>query len=265
MVTKDYETVEYSVEANVAEVTMAQPERHNPLNDRSARELVEVFEVILDDDEVRCVLLTGSGDSFSAGGDIEEFSEKLDQRATEVFEGGKTSARLFKILSEYEKPIIAAVNGHAFGGGCGLVSACHMAYAAEDAKLGTTEIHLGIFPLTILPTLRKTLGDQKTLEMSLTGKRISATEAEEIGLVTEVTPDADTAIERAREMAETIADKSPFAVRMGLHSFHQTTDMNPAKAIDVLNAYRVLFFKSHDLNEGAKAFLEDREPNWEGY
>jgi methylglutaconyl-CoA hydratase len=257
--------VRYDIEENVAEITLDQPEKHNPLNDQATRDLVDVLETVLEDDEARAVLLTGAGESFSAGGDIGEFSERLDQRATHIFDDGEASARLFSLLAEYEKPIVAAVNGHAFGGGCGLVAACHMAYAASDAKLGTTEIHLGIFPLTILPALRTTLGDQKTLEMSLTGERMSAARAAEIGLVTEAVADADAAVERARETAREIADKSPFAVRMGLHVFHQTSDMTPEKAIDALNAYRVLFFKSHDLNEGAQAFLEDREPEWKGY
>jgi enoyl-CoA hydratase/carnithine racemase len=247
----------------VVEITLDQPAKHNPLSDAAARELTDALERAQNDDSVRVVLLTGAGESFSAGGDIEEFSEQMERRATELFEEGKASARLFKLLAGYEKPLVGAINGSAFGGGCGLVAACDLTYASDRAQFGTTEITLGLFPMVILPALRATLGDQKTLELALTGTRIDADEAADIGLVTETVADADV-LDRARETARELAGRSPLALTLGLHAFNETAGMSAERAIETLNAYRVLFYKSHDLKEGADAFLEDRDPDWKG-
>lgn len=258
-----YETVQYTLDEHVAEITLDQPEKRNPMSHTAAEELTAALRRAQADDDAHVVLLAGAGDAFSAGGDIEEFTEFRERPPTEIFEDGKATAELFQLLVGYETPIVTAVNGHAFGGGCGLVAASHLAYAADDALLGTTEITLGLFPLVILPALRATVGERHTLEMALTGKRLSAADAADIGLVTEVvTDDVRT---HAREVADTIAGWSPLATSLGLQVFHETADMPAEKAIDTLNAYRILFYTSHDLNEGARAFLEDREPEWQGY
>lgn len=259
-----YDTVQYTLEDHVATITLDQPEKHNPLSHAAATELTSVLQQAQTDDDVRVVLLTGAGTSFSAGGNIEEFTEFEERRPTEIFEEGKATAELFQLLAGYETPLVTAVNGHALGGGCGLVAASHLAYTAEDALLGTTEITLGLFPLVILPALRATIGDQQTLEMALTGERLSAAEAAEIGLVTDVVTEGDV-VEHAGDVAEMIAGWSPNATSLGLQAFYETTGMPAEKAIDTLNAYRVLFYTSHDLHEGAQAFLDDRDPDWQGY
>lgn len=258
-----YETLTYEHDSGVAEITLDQPEKHNPLSNAAALELTAALERAHDGNDTTVVVLTGAGKSFSAGGDIEEFSDQMDKRATELFNEGRASAELFQLLARYEKPIIGAINGSAFGGGCGLVAACDLAYASEGAQFGTTEITLGLFPMVILPALRTALGDQKTLELALTGRRIDADEAEDIGLVTETIADEDV-LDRARETARELAGRSPLALTLGLHAFNETTDMPAERAIETLNAYRVLFYKSHDLKEGAEAFLEDRDPEWKG-
>jgi enoyl-CoA hydratase/carnithine racemase len=259
-----YDTIQYTLEDHIAAITLDQPERHNPLSHAAATELTTAFRQAQADDDARVVLLTGAGESFSAGGNIEEFTEFQEQRPTEIFEEGKATAELFQLLAGYETPLVTAVNGHALGGGCGLVAASHLAYAAEDALLGTTEITLGLFPLVILPALRATVGDQRTLEMALTGERLSASDAANLGLVTEAVTDGDVRA-YAREVAETIAGWSPMATSLGLQAFYETADMPAEKAIDTLNTYRVLFYTSHDLHEGAQAFLDDRDPDWQGY
>lgn len=259
-----YQTIDYTVEDNLAEVVLDQPEKHNPLSKEASEELLEALERAEDDDRVHTVYLTGAGDSFSAGGDIEEFTGFETKRATEIFSEGEATADLFKRLSTYEKPVVGGINGSALGGGVGLVAACHITYASRDALFGTTEITLGLFPLVILPALRSTVGDQTALELALTGKRISADEAADIGLVTSVVSE-DSLQDQARGAAREIANWSPLATSLGLQVFQETADMPPERAIDVLNAYRVLFYKSHDLNEGARAFLENRDPQWKGY
>ena len=259
-----YETIQYVLDEHVVEITLDQPEKHNPLSHAAAKELTAALQQAETNENARVVLLTGAGDTFSAGGNIEEFTEFQEQQPTEIFEEGKATAELFQTLAGYETPLVTAVNGHALGGGCGLVAASHLAYVAEDTLLGTTEITLGLFPLVILPALRASVGDQHTLEMALTGKRLSATDAAELGLATEVVIEGEV-LAYAREVAETIAGWSPMATSLGLQAFYETTEMPAEKAIDILNAYRVLFYTSHDLHEGAQAFLNDRDPVWQGY
>lgn len=259
-----YETTQYTLEKNVAEIVLDQPEKHNPLSHIAAKELTEALHKAQADEDARVVLLTGAGGSFSAGGNIEEFTEFRERWPTKIFEEGKATAELFQLLAGYETPLVTAVNGHALGGGCGLVAASHLAYSADDALLGTTEITLGLFPLVILPALRATVGDQHTLEMALTGERLSAADAAEIGLVTEVVTDGDVRA-YARKVAKTIAGWSPMATSLGLQAFYETAGMPAEKAIDALNAYRALFYTSNDLHEGAKAFLNDHDPDWHGY
>lgn len=258
-----YGTLSIEQSDAVCVITLDNPEQHNPLSIDAARELTDALIRADGDDGTRAVVLTGAGDSFSAGGDIEEFTDQLDNPATTVYEDGAATAELFALLTTYETPLITAVNGGAFGGGCGLVAASHVAYADPDARLGTTEISLGLFPMVILPAMRRAVGDRTTMELALTGRRLDAQKASEIGLVTEVVTDGD-ALDRALETARAIAEYSPFATSLGLNAFHHTSSLEPEVAIPVLNAYRVLFYKSHDLNEGASAFLEGREPEWKG-
>lgn len=258
-----YETLVYETDAGIAEITLNQPKKHNPLSNAAALELTDALERAYDSQDVNVVVLTGSGESFSAGGDIEEFSEQMEKPATELFDKGRSTAELFRLLASYEKPIVGAINGNAFGGGCGLVATCDLAYVSDRARLGTTEINLGLFPMVILPALRSTLGDQKTLELALTGERINADEAADIGLVTDTVADGDV-LSQARKTARELAGRSPLALTLGLHAFNETTDMSAERAIETLNAYRVLFYKSYDLKEGAEAFLEDRDPEWKG-
>lgn len=259
-----YKSLEYDLAEGVASITLAMPDKHNPINYEVASELTDALKRADENPHVRAVVLSGQGDSFSAGGDIEQFSKQLDESATTIFSDGEIDVDLFKTLAGYETPLIGAINGSAYGGGCGLVSACHLAYAAEDARFGTTEITLGLFPMVIMPLLRRRIGDNHTLELALTGRRISASRAAEIGLVTETVSNNEVR-DRAIETATEIASYSPFATGLGLHAFHQTSGLADEHAIELLNAYRVLFYKSHDLHEGAEAFLEDRDPEWKGY
>jgi methylglutaconyl-CoA hydratase len=259
-----YKTLTYHLEENVAEIVLDQPDKHNPLSHTAATELTDTLRTARADESARVVFLAGAGPSFSAGGDIEEFTDFHDRYPSRIFDDGEATAELFSLLARFDVPIVTAVNGHAFGGGCGLVAASHLAYASEDTLLGTTEITLGLFPFVILPALRSSIGDQQTLELALTADRISATEAAEIGLVTDVVAE-DEVEEQARQTAREVADWSPLATTIGLRAFHKTTGMSASEAIDTLNSYRVLLYSSRDFNEGARAFLEDRDPEWEGY
>jgi methylglutaconyl-CoA hydratase len=255
-----YGTIQYTVSDNVAEITFDQPEKRNAMSQALIADTIDALDRAADDDEVRVVFLTGRDPAFCSGGDLEEFQEMREQSPVELLEEASTD--LLKRLSEYEKPLVAGVNGDAVGGGTGLVAACHLAYADPEASFGTVEIRIGMFPFAILPLLRKRIGDGRALELALTGELISSERAADIGLVTEVVDDP---VERSREVARRIASFSPLTLRVGMRAFHETGDMITSRAIDAMSAYRAPIYKSRDLEEGSSAFLEDREPEWKGY
>jgi methylglutaconyl-CoA hydratase len=255
-----FDAIRYDVTDNVAEITLDRPDERNAMNETLTTELTAAFEEAEADDDVRTVFLTGAGESFCSGGDLDEFQELRERRPAELM--AEASRDLFKTLARYEKPIVGGVNGDAVGGGCGLAAACHLAYARSDARLGTVELRVGMFPFVILPVLRDRIGDGRALELSLTGDLVSADRASEIGLVTDT---VENPVERGRAVAHDVASFSPLPLGLGLHAFYETSDMPTEAAIDAMSAYRSAVYKSRDLNEGASAFVEGRDPEWRGY
>ena len=256
-------SVLYEVDAHVALVTLALPEKRNPLNTSLVAELTGALEAAQRSPDVHAILLRAQGDSFCAGGDLREFQKYRARPSLEIYEEGKGTAGLFKLLATLTKPVVGAINGAAFGGGCGLACACSIAIASDRAKFGTTELRLGLFPLVILPAIRGAVGDRAALEMALTGTIMDAQAARELGIVTRVVPHERLA-EESLATARTIAAHSPVAIRLGLEAFRMSTGMDAGRAIDCINALRVVSFQTEDLREGATAFLEKRAPNWTG-
>lgn len=247
---------------SVRRITFNRPERRNPLSYATAESLLAHLREAESDDSVRAVVLTGSGPAFCVGGDQKDFRQGLEQSSPVVL-GHYPPMAIFKLARNYRKPLIAAVNGSAFGGGMGITCAAHIAIASEDAKFGIPEIKLGIFPLTILPLVRPVLGDRRTMELALTGRAMDAREALECGVVTKVVP-ADTLADEAMKVATLVGSYSPLALRLGIESMQVSSDMGFDEAMEYLNAMRTIFFASEDLNEGATAFLEKRNPVWQG-
>jgi enoyl-CoA hydratase/carnithine racemase len=245
-------------------ITLNNPERNNPLSQELCRDLIDTLRKAEKDPAISAIVLTGSGKSFCAGADIKEFSEKLSQSTVTVYEDGNLStAELFRLGTNYTKPIIGAVNGYALAGGFGLACLCHIVFASDRAKFGITEINIGMFPMVILPLVRKVIGERKALELSLTAQILNAEEAREIGVVNYVVAH-ENLLRDTKEFVENLVKRSPVAVKMGLTAYNDTYLMDSSKAIDYLNALRVINFKSKDLYEGSQAFLEKREPIWLG-
>jgi len=246
----------------VLRLTMNRPEKRNPLSYAMAAELVRRLKAAEADAEIGAIVLTGAGEHFCVGGDQSEFRAALTKRPPELLDE-YTPLDLFKLGRTFRKPLIAAVGGPAMGGGFGVTCMAHVAIAADTATFAIPEIKLGIFPLTILPLIRPVIGDRRTLELAITGRTMQAAEALEVGLVQRVVaPDRLQA--EALETAQRIAGYSPLAMRLGLKSFFDSADMGFEEAIEHLNAMRVIFFGSEDLNEGSTAFLEKRKPVWRG-
>ena len=246
----------------VAIVTLNRPKVLNALNAQTLTELSAAMAAFKDDADVRAVVLTGAGEkSFVAGADINELA------ALSPVEGQAHARRgqgIFDAIEHLGKPVIAAVNGFALGGGCELAMACTIRIAADTARLGQPEINLGLIPgyggSQRLPRL---VGKGRALEILLGGDAITAQRAYEIGLVNRVVPAADLMTE-ARRLAQSLASKAPIAVRYILDAVHQGME-TPFAAGEFLET--TLFgtiASSADMREGTKAFLEKRKAEWQG-
>lgn len=244
-------------------VTINRPRVLNALNAQTLDELETVFTEAQRQDDVRVILLTGAGDkAFVAGADINELSVQ-----TPV--GGRDHARrgqaLFDRIERLGKPVIAAVNGFALGGGCELAMACTVRIAADSARFGQPEINLGLIPgYAGSQRLPRLIGRCRALELLLTGVHIPADEAHRIGLVNRVVPAADLMTE-ARALAQALSAKAPVAVRYILEAVAGGLEMPLADAQDYEATLFGLVSTTDDMREGTQAFLEKRKPVFKGH
>lgn len=253
-----YTTILYDVaSAPVARITLNRPEKRNPIGPATCGELVHALGRARQDETVRVVLLTGAGAMFSAGGDLSGMQGKDRQRQT------ATLVELFQTMHGLQKPIVAMVNGHALAGGLGLVAACDLAIASEEAELGTTEILVGLWPMIISAEIVRSIGRKRALELFATGRRIRAAEAERIGLVNRVVPPAELEA-TTMSLCHELAAKSPTAMRLGLAAFYQTQDMDMRSALWHLERQLMAILATEDAAEGIAAFLAKRAPVWKG-
>ena len=257
----DYATILYSSDsAPIARITLNRPEKRNPIGPVTNGELIHALGVASEDDAIRVIIITGAGKAFCAGGDLGMMSGQGD-----VASGAKP-ASLVELLTRIHgigKPIIAMVNGHALAGGMGLMVACDLVVASDAAKFGLTEINVGLWPMMITAELTRNIGRKKTLELMLTGERISATEALQIGLINQVAAHEELE-QQTLALAEKIAERSPAAIRLGLRAFYATQDTpfeDQLRELE-LNLGKVLALE--DAREGIMAFFQKRTPNWKG-
>jgi enoyl-CoA hydratase len=233
----------------------------NALNAQTVEEIGQAFDAARDDDSVKCVIVTGGGEkAFVAGADIGELAKMTPIAGKQIAEKGQ---RVFRAIERFPKPVIAAINGFALGGGCELALACHIRIASEKAKLGLPEVTLGIIPgYGGTQRMARLLGKGKALELILTGDRIDAAEAERIGLVNKVVP-ADQLLAAAEEMGRTIASRGPLAVRAAIEAVMSGSEM-PFDEGQILEATLFgLLASTDDMKEGMSAFLEKRAANFQ--
>jgi enoyl-CoA hydratase len=246
----------------VAVVTVNRPDKLNALNDRTMEELDVAFIALAADPEVRGVILTGAGEkAFVAGADIGELSTQS------AVEGKERSIRGQKILERIEKlgkPVIAAVNGFALGGGCELAMACHVRIASENARLGTPEVKLGIMcGYAGTQRLPRLVGKGRALEILLTGEMVDAAEALRIGLVNKVVPKERLLVEAEALLRKMLAN-GPVSLRFTIEAVHAGLEM-PLREAEYLEATLFgLLCTTEDMKEGTKAFLEKRPAKFQG-
>ena len=250
----------YEVKDLVARLTLNRPDKRNPLSPSVIGELLAALERAKSDDAVRVVVLTGAGKVFSAGGDLSAMGGKGPSGGAGI---AGTLPDLFMAMARLGKPTVAMVNGHALAGGCGLVAACDLAIASDHAQLGTPEINVGLWPMMIMALIFRNVGRKRGLELVMTGEKISAAEAEKIGLINRAVP-SDRLEEETAALCAKLAGKSPKVMALGLAGFHAVEDMALEPALRELQGRFLEVLSTDDAREGLMAFLQKRPPAWTG-
>jgi enoyl-CoA hydratase len=253
--------IRYTTDGPVATITIDDPERRNALTNGAMAELGEALKSACADDDVRVIVVTGAGDrAFSAGGDLS--GGFVD--APLAGHGERDAlADLIRGMRRCPKPVVGRVNGHALGGGLGLVAGCDIAIAAEHATFGTPEIGVGLWPMMITAVLRPLVPRRPLLEMMLTGKRFGAAEAAELGIVNRVVLGVEL-VDGGGAMVHALSSHSPPALAHGKSAFYAVEDMDLDTALDHLHIGITAIATTEDAAEGIKAFLEKRDPRWKG-
>ena len=256
-----YSNLMLAVADGVATVTVNRPDKLNALNDATIVELGTMIDELRARDDVRGVILTGAGRAFIAGADISELAAQTPVGAMRRARRGQL---IFSRFESSPKPVIAAVNGFALGGGCELAMACHVRIASETARFGQPEVKLGIVPgyggTQRLPRL---VGKGRALELLLTGEMIDAAEALRIGLVNRVVPAADL-LAVATAMLRQMLANGPLAVALCLEAVHAGFDMPLDEALRLESTQFGVLASTADMREGMSAFLEKRAPRFAG-
>jgi enoyl-CoA hydratase len=256
----ELKNIVFEKEDNIALVIINRPKALNALNTEVLKELDAVIDVLESDDEIRSVILKGSGDkAFIAGADIAEMKDLTEEQGREF---GKLGNKIFRRLEKLDKPVIAAISGFALGGGCELALACDIRIASDKAKFAQPEAGLGITPgFGGTQRLSRVVGAAKAKELIYTGEMIKAEEAYRIGLVNKVVP-LEALLEEAKAMAKKIAANAPIALKLCKDAIDRGTQVDIDKAIEIEVEDFAKCFSTEDQKEGMSAFLERREKHF---
>jgi enoyl-CoA hydratase/carnithine racemase len=242
-------------------LTLHYPERRNAIGPRMIGELLHALDAAAKDPSVRVIVLTGEGKAFCGGGDFGQMAEIAGSGGGDppVRSGDYTD--LLLALWNTKKPVVAKVNGHAMGGGLGIVGASTLAIASDAALLGTPEVDVGLFPMMIMAVLSRLMPRRRLVEMMLLGQKLTAAEARDAGLVGKVVPAAelDAAVDA---LVDALAGKSASTLRLGLQALVDQEELSLERALPMLRERLAECLATEDAREGLTAFLEKRPPRW---
>lgn len=244
-------------------ITIDRHERRNALNEEVAQGIVAAIDGAEADPECRAIVLTGAGDrAFCAGGDLQRGADGTPF-TIDAADPRHYVVRLLKRMDACRLPLIARVNGAALAGGLGLVCACDVVVAQENAMFGVTEVKVGLFPMMILPYLLRSIPYKRMMELCLTGEPITAAEARTEGLVNHVAPPGELDA-RTDWLVSRIVDKSPTGIRLGKQALAKIREMSTDCALEYAQFMLANMARTQDVAEGFAAFNEKRKPNWTG-
>ncbi len=256
------DTVDFNADRNgIARLTLNEPERHNALSPAMIAEVTALAGEIAEDKTVRAVILTGSGKSFCAGGDLNWMREQMQADREQRMREARKIAGMLHALNTLPKPLIGRVQGNAFGGGVGMLSVCDAVIAVDTARFGLTETRLGLIPATIGPYVIARLGEARARRYFMSSRLFDCAEAHRLGLVSEMVP-ADRLDATVEAEAKAYLDTSPDAVAsakalaraLGPHIDDSVIDMTIGRLADT--------WETADAREGVSAFFEKRKPGW---
>ena len=258
----EFQNLLFNQVSGIATVTINRPTKLNALNSDTINELKTVFTSIKKDDNVNIVILTGAGEkAFVAGADISELN-KLDVISGKEF--AEKGQEVFDLIENLGKPVIAAVNGFALGGGCELALACHMRIASENAKFGQPEVNLGVIPgYGGTQRLARLINKGRALEMILTGDMVDAHEAFRLGIVNNVFPQ-ESLMDEVKKVANKVSSKGQIAIRMSVKAVVSTEELTQQDGQHLEASLFGVCCGSEDFKEGTSAFLEKRKPFFKG-
>ena len=257
------ELVRVEREPAVTTITIDRHERRNALNEEVAQGIVAAIDAAEADPACRAIVLTGAGDrAFCAGGDLQHGADGTPF-TIDAADPRHYVVRLLKRMDACRLPLIARVNGAALAGGLGLVCACDVVVAQENALFGVTEVKVGLFPMMILPYLLRSIPYKRMMELCLTGEPITAAQARAEGLVNHVAPLGELDA-RTDWLVSRIVDKSPTGIRLGKQALAKIRDMSTDCALEYAQFMLANMARTQDVAEGFAAFNEKRKPNWTG-
>jgi len=258
---KEYKTILFIPQEKIVRIALNRPEVHNAFNSTMLFELEDAFERIKADKSVRVVVICGEGKSFCAGADINWMREIIHYSFEQNLEESLQLTELLYNIFTLPKPTVAMVNGTAIGGGTGFISACDIAIASEEAKFGLSEVKIGLVPAAISPYVIRRIGESKAREYFLTGKRISARKALDIGLINEVVPHEELEV-KVEEIIRLLLGSGPEA----LASCKELIQKVPFMSFEEVKSFTAQMIAklrvSKEGQEGMTSFLEKRKPLW---
>ncbi len=256
----NYQDIQYHLEDGIGFLTLNRPEKRNALSLNLMTEVIDLLRALQKDEQVRVLIVKAAGAVFSSGHDLSEMREGnvVSYRAT--FDA---CTEMMEAIRNLPQPVIAQVQGMATAAGCQLVAACDLAVASNEARFATPGVRIGLFCHTPQVPLSRAVGRKRALEMLLTGRPVSAEEAERYGLVNRVVP-PDRLAEETLSLAKHIAQASPLTLALGKQSFYRQIEAEEPRAYEYAKEMMALNALAEDAREGISAFLDKRRPNWKG-
>ena len=255
-------TLQTSYSGGIATITLNRPEKRNAISPEMIADLLAAFDEV-DASATRVLILTGAGKAFCSGMDLDALKALASQSPAQHLEDAKTLARLCRRLWSFPKPTIAAVNGPAVAGGCGLATLCDFTIAVPEAKFGYPEVRIGFLPAVVSIFLVRQIGEKHARDLLLTGKIVDAAEALRIGLITQIVP-AEELLKVANELAGNLIAASPTSLRITKKLLCEFATPEIDRELELAIAESAQIRATQDFREGLASFLEKRAPRWSG-